>query len=343
LRAGAGTVIRLEAERISTPPLVSVVIATYNRSRVLAHAIESVRRSTLADFELIVVGDHCTDDTSEVVRSFDDERITYVNLPQNVGEQSGPNNEGVRLARGRYIAFLNHDDMYFPDHLASAVSFCEQSGADLVWGPLLVALPASESELASGCWRFRLSGVPAGQDYDPRVFVFASAWLMKRELTDAVGPWQPAHKTFVSSSQDWLFRAWRSGARLRFCSGVSVLAVPAGARDGSYTADSSPEHEFFSTEMRENPRFRDTALEIAAIAGERETNNYRMGRSPAAAVRGLLFGPASAASLYLGVHPYAPIFALRHGRRGNLINALRRRTGLKKLVSERTTGRTPQR
>jgi glycosyltransferase involved in cell wall biosynthesis len=318
---------------MSTPPLVSVVIATFNRSHVLAHAIDSVRRSTLTNWELIVVGDHCTDDTGEVVRMFDDGRITYVNLPQNVGEQSGPNNEGVRLARGRYIAFLNHDDMYFPDHLASAVAFCEESGADLVWGALLVALPASEPELATGSWRFRLSGVPAGNDYDPRIFVFASAWLMKRELTDAVGPWQPARKTFVSSSQDWLFRAWRSGARLRFRPDVSVLAVPAGARDGSYCSATSPEHEYFSKQMRENPRFRESALEIAAITGERETNSYRMGRAPAAAVRGLIFGPASAASLYFGIHPYAPIFALRHGRRGNLINAIRRRTGLRKVVN----------
>jgi glycosyltransferase involved in cell wall biosynthesis len=102
-----------------TSPLVSVVIATYNRSRVLARAIDSVRRSTLQDWELIVVGDHCTDDTEQIVAERNDARIVYVNLPRNVGEQSGPNNEGVRLSRGRYIAFLNHDDLYFPDHLAS--------------------------------------------------------------------------------------------------------------------------------------------------------------------------------------------------------------------------------
>ena len=85
-------------------PLVSIILATYNRSPVLAHAIESVRRSTLTDWELIVVGDGCTDDTAAVVASFDDPRVTFINLPRNVGEQSGPNNEGLRLARGRYIA-----------------------------------------------------------------------------------------------------------------------------------------------------------------------------------------------------------------------------------------------
>ena len=325
---------------MSSPPLVSVIVATYNRSRVLAHAIDSVRRSTLADWELIVVGDHCTDDTGEVVAAFSDPRITYVNLPQNVGEQSGPNNEGVRLARGRYIAFLNHDDMYFPDHLVSAIAFCEEAGADLVWCPLLVALPASESELTAGRWRFRLSGVPSGDDYDPRVFVFASAWLLTRELAVTIGPWQSARKTFVSSSQDWLFRAWRAGARCRFHAKASVLAVPAGARGGSYRSLTSPEHDFFGGQMRSNPRFRDTALEIAAIAGERETNRFRLGRAWPGVLRSLVFRPASAAAIYLGMHPYAPYFALRHGRRGNFINAMRRRTGLGDLqATQRHRGR----
>lgn len=316
---------------MSTSPLVSVVIATYNRSRVLAHAVDSVRRSTLPDWELIVVGDHCTDDTEHMVAAHNDARIVYVNLPRNVGEQSGPNNEGVHLARGRYIAFLNHDDLYFPDHLASAIAWCDEARADLIWGPLLVALPVSESDLAAGRWRFRLSGVPVDDEYDPRLFVFASAWLMKRELASTIGAWRPARKTFVSSSQDWLFRAWRAGARLRFHPRVGVLAVPAGARDRSYLAAASPEHDFFAAQMQDNPRFRETALEIAAIGGERETNRYRFGRAWLDAARALIFRPSSAAALSLGIHPYAPYFALRHGRRGNLINAIRRRTGLGSL------------
>ena len=61
--------------------------------------------------------------------------------------------------------------MYFPDHLASSVAWCERSGADLVWSPLLMALPASEAEVATGTWRFQLIGVSPSDDYHPRVFV----------------------------------------------------------------------------------------------------------------------------------------------------------------------------
>lgn len=313
---------------MSTAPLVSVILATYNRSRVLVHAVESVRRSTLADWELIVVGDHCTDDSAAVVAAFDDPRVRFVNLPRNAGEQSGPNNEGVHQARGRFIAYLNHDDLYFPDHLATMVACCEHEQADLVWAPVLVALPVPIADLAAGRWHLRVHGIPATQDYDPRTFVFASAWLLRRELAAAVGPWRPARETYATSSQDWLFRAWRSGARMRLSSMATVLAVPAAARQGSYAQAASPEHDYFANRMWSDPGFRETALHHAAVAGEREARRYRLGR----ALRSLVVRPMTAAAMRVGVHPYAPYFALRYGRRGNLVNAIRRRTGLDRLA-----------
>jgi glycosyltransferase involved in cell wall biosynthesis len=313
---------------MATAPLVSIILATYNRSQVLAHAVASVRRSTCEDWELLVVGDHCTDDSAAVVEAFADPRIRFVNLPENVGEQSAPNNAGRQLARGRYLAYLNHDDLYFPDHLATAVAALESSGADFVWSPLLVALPVPPADLAAGRWRFRLSGVPVGGNYDPRLFVFASAWVMTRGLADRVGPWRAARETYVTSSQDWLFRAWRAGARMQVLPGVSVLAVPASDRRNSYVAVVSAEHEVFSAQMRDDPHFRDHALSLAALEGERSTNEYRFGRSVHDLLRALVFRPASALALAFGVHPYAPWFALRHGRRGNVVSAVRRRSGL---------------
>ncbi len=321
---------------MTTAPLVSVIVATYNRSRVLAHAIESVRRSTLTDWELLVVGDHCTDDTEAIVAGFADPRIAFVNLPANAGEQSAPNNEGLRRARGRYVAYLNHDDLYFPDHLASAVEACAADDADLVWSPLIVTLPVSPQDLEAGRWRARLSGVPLEGGYDPRLFVFASAWLMTRELAGRIGPWRPARETFVSSSQDWMYRAFRAGARMRVTPRVTVMAIPASAYRGSYTAATSPEHDCYAARMRSDPRFRERLLELAALEGERAANRVRFGRSVVAALRGLVFRPASAAALAIGAHPYAPFFALRHGRRGNLVNAIRRRAGLGAVGANRS-------
>jgi glycosyltransferase involved in cell wall biosynthesis len=81
-------------------PTLSIIIATYNRSHLLRHAIQSVLRSTFQDWELLVIGDACTDDSEACVLAFNDARIRFHNLPHNVGEQSGPNNVGTSMARG---------------------------------------------------------------------------------------------------------------------------------------------------------------------------------------------------------------------------------------------------
>ena len=127
------------AETSSAPPHVSVIIATYNRAHTLRHAIQSVRDSSFTDWELIVVGDACTDDTAECVASFADSRIRFENLPSRCGYQSGPHNHGIAIACGTFIAFLNHDDFYLRDHLANCVAALETGNADLVWAPCAAA------------------------------------------------------------------------------------------------------------------------------------------------------------------------------------------------------------
>jgi glycosyltransferase involved in cell wall biosynthesis len=112
-------------------PLVSIVIATYNWSSVLRYAIESVLRQSYSNWELIVVGDGCTDDSEAVVRSFADPRIRWTNLPENTGSQSAPNNAGIALAKGEYVAYHGHDDLWLPDHLIRLVGALERSGAGI--------------------------------------------------------------------------------------------------------------------------------------------------------------------------------------------------------------------
>src|SRR5687768_2452137 len=97
-------------------------MATYNRSNLLPLVIHTVLWQTFTDWELLVIGDACTDDTEAVVNSIGDPRIHFFNLPDNCGDQSGPNNEGMRRARGKFVAFLNHDDFWMPEHLANAVA-----------------------------------------------------------------------------------------------------------------------------------------------------------------------------------------------------------------------------
>src|SRR5262245_41215209 len=129
--ASSGRFGRADRASASCMPAISVVTATFNRSHVLRLAIESVRRQTVSDWELIVVGDACTDDTAAVVAGFGDERIRFVNLARNHGEQSVPNNAGTELANGRYLAYLNHDDLWFSDHLETLRTALDSSGAEM--------------------------------------------------------------------------------------------------------------------------------------------------------------------------------------------------------------------
>jgi glycosyltransferase involved in cell wall biosynthesis len=79
---------------MTTPPLLTIIIPTFNWSTVLPYSIGSVLRQTFSDFEVLVVGDGCTDDSEAVVKAVGDKRVRWINLPANTGHQSGPNKEG---------------------------------------------------------------------------------------------------------------------------------------------------------------------------------------------------------------------------------------------------------
>jgi glycosyltransferase involved in cell wall biosynthesis len=106
-------------------PTVSVVIPTYNRSDYILEAIESVRTQTYRDFEIIVVDDGSRDDTRELLSGLIDEKtIRYVY--QDNRSKSAARNHGVRLAEGKYIAFLDSDDLFTPTKLAKQVAFLDK-------------------------------------------------------------------------------------------------------------------------------------------------------------------------------------------------------------------------
>lgn len=111
-------------------PTVSVVTPTYNRADVLPETIDSVLNQTLDDFEYFVVDDGSTDDTEEVVRGYDDKRVTYVPLSGNQGANVA-RNRGIKEASGRYISFLDSDDQYLPSRLERTVNTLNRLSDDV--------------------------------------------------------------------------------------------------------------------------------------------------------------------------------------------------------------------
>jgi glycosyltransferase involved in cell wall biosynthesis len=90
----------------ASKPAITVAIATYNWSRALRCAIRSVLLQTMQDFEVLVVGDGCTDDSAAVVAEFDDPRLRWHNFDQNHGGQWAANNFANENAAADWIAYL---------------------------------------------------------------------------------------------------------------------------------------------------------------------------------------------------------------------------------------------
>lgn len=98
-------------------PLVSVIIPTYQRSNKLKKTLSSVLDQTFENYEILVMDDGSTDNTREVVNSFNDSRINY-NWQQNTGGPAKPRNDGIKIAKGDWIAFLDDDDEWTKDKLS---------------------------------------------------------------------------------------------------------------------------------------------------------------------------------------------------------------------------------
>ena len=98
-------------------PKISVIVPTYNRAKQLEGCIESVLTQSLTDIELIIVSDGSTDQTEQVVKSFQDPRIVF--LKKQNGGQASARNLGILKSKGLYIALCDDDDRFYADHLAT--------------------------------------------------------------------------------------------------------------------------------------------------------------------------------------------------------------------------------
>ena len=130
----APTKLVVPAGNIPLIPGVSVIIPMYNSARYIRSCVESVLNQTFKEFEIICVDDCSTDETVKIVLEMaqQDRRIRLVRHAKNSGAASEPRNTGMRMSRGKYIAFLDSDDMYTPTALAELITIGEKWQADVV-------------------------------------------------------------------------------------------------------------------------------------------------------------------------------------------------------------------
>ena len=111
------------------PGLVSIITPTWNCAPFICETIKSVLAQTCQDWEMIISDDCSTDNTFEVIKPYldADARIKYIRNEKNSGAAVTRNN-ALRLARGRWIAFLDSDDVWLPEKLEKQIRFMEEKG-----------------------------------------------------------------------------------------------------------------------------------------------------------------------------------------------------------------------
>ena len=211
-------------------PTITVIIPTFNWSSVLPFSIGSVLRQTFTDFELLVVGDACTDDSEARVSAMGDRRVRWINLTTHTGHQSGPNNAGLREARGHLIGYLGHDDLWLPNHLECLVAVVE-GGSDLVFG--LTAMVEADGRT--------MQAVPLRSRYTPGMWIPPTAVVHRRQAVEAVGGWRHARETPVDSEADLWQRVHAAGYRVESVPRLTAIKFPALWRKNAYRE--RPHHE----------------------------------------------------------------------------------------------------
>jgi len=209
---------------------VTVVIATYNRPDTLRVALQSVGLQQRAADEVLVVGDSCDSRTGELVESMPPPGLRYINLPMRCGEQAIPNAVGTALARGRWIAYLNHDDIWAPDYLATALEAVNASGRRWYVGHSYFSYDANE---------LRPDVAPVFTDRTPasrrmeRAFSKSamyvepvSAWLVDKSLALGVGNWRPAWQLRRTPTADFALRLFRAGGEPSTSIQPTVFKLP---------------------------------------------------------------------------------------------------------------------
>jgi len=131
-------------------PLVSIIIATYNRSNILLYrTLPSILAQSYKNIEIIIVGDKCIDNTPFLLKNYPDKRVKFYDLykrgiyPSNIKDRwfvqgTTPRNKGMKLAKGKWFVFISDDDILFPNHieilLKNAIKFGTEDNPCLIGG-----------------------------------------------------------------------------------------------------------------------------------------------------------------------------------------------------------------
>lgn len=180
--------------------LISVIVPTHNRPRMLLESLKSIVNQTIDNWEIIVVND-AGEDVSEVVASLNNPKIRLITHEKNKG-MSGARNTGIRAAKGKYIAYLDDDDIFYPEHLQTLVEFLESTDEKVAYSDAYRAFQEKSGE----DYIITKRDIPNSKDFNPlKIFVGNVApilcFMHEKSCVDAVGLFDET----LTSHEDWEF------------------------------------------------------------------------------------------------------------------------------------------
>jgi hypothetical protein len=211
-----------------------VVVAAYNSSDRIVPTLRSALAQTYARREVIVVGDGCTDDTGDVIRNNFGDRVRWINLKRNFGTQAGPNNRGIRAARGTHIAYLGHDDIWSPHHLAALAATIAASDPDFAVSGAIYHTP-------EGTDLYNVTGLFEDGSAAKTLFFPPSSFAHRRSVVEKIGMWGDPAQLRQAVDSDFLLRAAGAGCTFASTKRITVHKFAAGHRYLFYRFPSSRE------------------------------------------------------------------------------------------------------
>ncbi|KAF0202279.1 MAG: glycosyl transferase family [Bacteroidetes bacterium] len=210
----------------SPTPLVSVIIPAYNAERFIAETLDSVLNQTWKNIEVFVVDDGSKDKTVEVARTFESDKVKVL-VQKNQGACVA-RNKGLSLSKGKYIQYLDADDVLSSDKIEIQVRILEKnegylsvsSSVHFMDGDdFLTKKPREESSWIHNTddpvdFLVRLYG-----GYGERWMVLTHAWLTPRSISDKIGPWN--ENLLLDQDGEYFARAVLASKGIRISGGIS--------------------------------------------------------------------------------------------------------------------------
>lgn len=194
-----------------TQPLVSVVIPTYNHAHFLPEALQGLIDQTYPNWQAVVVNNFSSDNTEAVVAGFGDARIRLINFA-NHGVIAASRNQGIREAKGDYVAFLDSDDFWLPEKLARCMSRIERDKLDWVCH--------AERWFGDGVDKEVHYGPEAAASFDALLYrgncISTSALIVEKSWLLRLGGFAEDVALITAEDYDLWVRLAQAGARIGF-------------------------------------------------------------------------------------------------------------------------------